>query len=140
MAQHTLDIDSNIGVSLFGIASHARPYQLVGQINGMLNMHLAHSGKGISLSKKNDDVLVEHPYFIYNDVYNSCQYYLYVNFFNQRYLLPKLKHAHYLLLVTCEAYLLKERILELKKCPKVLSFFDLNQHTDTKTQIYQWTL
>lgn len=140
MAQHTLDIDNNSGISLFGIASHARPYQLVGQLNENLDMHLAHSGRGIAVGKKQEDVLNEHPYFIYNDSYNSCQYYLYVNFFNQRYILPKLKHAHYLLLVTCEPYLLAESINKIKKCNKVLSFFDLNQHSQTKTQIYQWTL
>lgn len=140
MAQHTLDNDFSDNISLYGLASHAKPYQLVSELNEQVSLHLQHSGKGIMPKTKREES-IQHPYFVYEDGNNNRTYYLFVNYFNQLYLIPALKHAHYLLLVTCDAYLMESELPQYRKCQKILSFFDLNhQKNNFKQHIYQWTL
>lgn len=139
MAHYTLEDDITDNNCLFGIASHAKPYQLVSELNLHVGLRLTHSGKGI-YPKKKKEVAIPHPYFIWEDNDNNLEYYLFVNNFNGGYLIPALKHAHYLLLVNCDVYLLENQIKEFKTCQKILSFFDLNQNQSQKQLIYQWTL
>jgi hypothetical protein len=139
VAQYTLDDDISDNNTLFGIASHAKPYQLVSQVNEIVGLKLRHSGKGIFPKKKQENP-VPHPYFIWSDTDSNLEYYLFVNNFNSSYLLPALKHAHYLLLVNCDVYLLESQIKKFKTCQKILSFFDLNTNQTQKQLIYQWML
>tara|TARA_R110001592_G_scaffold307299_3_gene580995 strand:- start:14040 stop:14459 length:420 start_codon:yes stop_codon:yes gene_type:complete len=139
VAQYTLDDDITDDNCLFGIASHAKPYQLVSEINSHVGMKLKHSGKGV-FPKKVQEEPIPHPYYIWEDSENNIDYYLFVNNFHRNYLIPTLKHAHYLLLVNCDVYLLEKQIKDFKTCQKILSFFDLNQHQKHKQLIYQWTL
>lgn len=139
MAQYTLDDDITDSNSLFGIASHAKPYQLVSEINSIVGLQLQHTGKGIFPKKKQEEP-IPHPFFTWEDQESGVSYYLFVNYFNRNYLLPALKHAHYLLLVNCDVYLLDNQIKKFKTSQKILSFFDLNQNNQHKQHIYEWTL
>ena len=132
MAKYILEDDDSV-IQLYGIASHSKPYQLVFAINQHDDLSFVHCQKAMNIEYL-PKIVHDHPYFVLNDEWLEHQLYLIVNYQNGRYLAPKLKHAHYLLLSESENHFrIKEIISKIKTSKGVLTVFELN-NIDKKIQ------
>ncbi len=131
MAKFVLEEDEK-EITLYGVASHSKPYQLIFALNQHSDISFTHANSQLSLGEL-PKVVHNHPYYLLNDDNLECQLYLIVNFQNGRYLAPQLKHAHYLLLTESNNHFrIKEIIDKIKHSKGVLTIFDLNKLTDKK--------
>lgn len=114
-------------INLYGIASHSKAYQLVWHLNQDPLFCFEHGQYAMQLEEL-PKVVHHHPYYHMEDDWLHHPLYLIVNYQNGRYLLPALKHAHYLLLTESDNQKrIREMTTAIKKVKGVLTVFELNQ-------------
>ncbi|WP_143308186.1 IPExxxVDY family protein [Chitinophaga vietnamensis] len=106
---------------LIGIVSSARDYQLCWHINKQLHTNFrANNSLEITLSKKTRSF--HFTVFEFQEPTNSVSHYLYNNHCRAEFLLPELKHIHYLWLIKGDYYRpedVKKLLEELRSVPPV---------------------
>ncbi|HVI44549.1 MAG TPA: IPExxxVDY family protein [Chitinophaga sp.] len=106
---------------LIGIASSARDYQLCWQINRHMHTNFrVNNNLEITLSKKNR--LFHFTVLDFHEPTNSVSHYFYNNHCQAEFLLPELKHIHFLWMIKGDYYQsedIKKLLEDLRQVPLV---------------------